>query len=414
MRFYSILGLLFSMCIHFGGFGQYANEIILVKRVKDFFIQGKIDSTKTYDWGYTIASKDSNYLKTTVLKKDLADYSSSQIYILDSDDTLNNSIYSGYFAIDLIEHKRHSITSLSMGFKHLNQVCDKTNIFFVGFHVTKENEESFVDVRSTFNSNGTGEKLISGQILNQSTFEPIPFVNIGFFEENIGCVSNIDGHFSMEIPNEYSENLITISCLGFETKKIKTSSFFSANTKIILLDEKSIQLNEVIVLDDRPKQKKTITLGIKKFTGRTSGFINGKGSGAEIARLITSNKRLKITSASIYIGKNVNSEFKLRLNIYSRNSEENFPDQNIMRFSQVISSRIEAGWLEVNLETPVITESDFFISFEWLDSSVGNPLIGVKGKGSKDLVFQRSISLGKWIPSIDFNWVIKCEADILE
>ena len=87
---------------------------------------------------------------------------------------------------------------------------------------------------------------ISGRIINAENKEPLSYVNISLQDKNIGTISNKEGYFIFKCPEEYEDNTLIISCIGYEsyTKKLAT---FSNSMNIIELKPATIILDEVVV-----------------------------------------------------------------------------------------------------------------------------------------------------------------------
>jgi hypothetical protein len=93
---------------------------------------------------------------------------------------------------------------------------------------------------------------VKGIVKDNSTSEPVPFVNIWVENENIGTTTEMDGSFSITV-NGKDKNLI-FSVLGYETKTLKQSEFMSVDLKPTLYE-----LNEITVL--KKKHTKFLEIG---------------------------------------------------------------------------------------------------------------------------------------------------------
>jgi hypothetical protein len=95
---------------------------------------------------------------------------------------------------------------------------------------------------------------IKGVVKDSISGEPIPYVNIWVYGENIGTTSEENGSFSLDIKEE---KVLVFSALGYESKKS------SSKNEIILLKPKVFELNEVVV--SSAKKNKIIKVnGFKK------------------------------------------------------------------------------------------------------------------------------------------------------
>ncbi|WP_224487976.1 carboxypeptidase-like regulatory domain-containing protein [Robertkochia flava] len=83
---------------------------------------------------------------------------------------------------------------------------------------------------------------VSGKVVDQQE-QPVPFATVQA-GARYGVITNIEGEFTFNIPDESISDSITISCLGFETLEIALGDF-SGGT--IVLREKVTELDEVLV-----------------------------------------------------------------------------------------------------------------------------------------------------------------------
>lgn len=96
-------------------------------------------------------------------------------------------------------------------------------------------------------------KLLSvrGQIFDESTKKPLPFVSVGIVEKGIGTVSNYDGIFNLKIPANSLASTVTISHLGYRNQQIPIRSF-SQNKVDIFLETEYISIQEIIIRNIDP------------------------------------------------------------------------------------------------------------------------------------------------------------------
>ena len=96
---------------------------------------------------------------------------------------------------------------------------------------------------------------ISGTITDKDK-NPLPGVNIRVMEEGgTGVITDMDGHFYMDVPGKSS--VIEISYIGFKTQQIKVGS--KINFDVIL--EEDIEALEEVVVTGYGSQKKMSVIG---------------------------------------------------------------------------------------------------------------------------------------------------------
>ncbi len=87
---------------------------------------------------------------------------------------------------------------------------------------------------------------ISGKIIDDTGYE-VPFAAIGIVSKNIGTTSTEDGTFYFQISNDELKDTLSISSLGFYTYTLPISELLQNEKVVIVLEEKTTSLNEVVV-----------------------------------------------------------------------------------------------------------------------------------------------------------------------
>jgi hypothetical protein len=98
---------------------------------------------------------------------------------------------------------------------------------------------------------------VSGIVVD-NTDMPIPYANVVFKGSKIGVVSNEDGRFYIEAPDNY--DALLVSFVGFPTKEVKLTKSVSYDFKIVLSEGKS--LKEVVVYAGKTSKKNNPALDI--------------------------------------------------------------------------------------------------------------------------------------------------------
>lgn len=89
------------------------------------------------------------------------------------------------------------------------------------------------------------EKTISGILKNQQE-ELVPFANVYIEGTTIGTTTNMDGEFTLRIP-EGEKGAIVFQYIGYEKKKVNQSLWNTQNRPIIVLNKEQVTLNAVTV-----------------------------------------------------------------------------------------------------------------------------------------------------------------------
>jgi hypothetical protein len=98
---------------------------------------------------------------------------------------------------------------------------------------------------------------VSGIVLDKSK-QPVPFANIVFKGSNTGTVTNEDGRFYLESPNNYQT--LVISSVGFSEKEITLAKSVNYNFTIELSEQET--LKEVVVYTGKTSKKNNPALDI--------------------------------------------------------------------------------------------------------------------------------------------------------
>lgn len=88
---------------------------------------------------------------------------------------------------------------------------------------------------------------VSGIAIDKETREPLPFASIGIKGKSIGTITNLQGEFDFHIPNEYRNEILVISMLGYVNYEAPVWSLPENPT--FELSKSTTVLNEVVVTD---------------------------------------------------------------------------------------------------------------------------------------------------------------------
>jgi ribosomal protein L14E/L6E/L27E len=103
----------------------------------------------------------------------------------------------------------------------------------------------------------SAQTKVSGVIVDNTDL-PIPYANVVFKGSKIGVVSNEDGRFYIEAPDNY--DTLLVSFVGFPTKEVKLTKSVNYDFKIVLSEGKS--LKEVVVYAGKTSKKNNPALDI--------------------------------------------------------------------------------------------------------------------------------------------------------
>jgi len=238
------------------------------------------------------------------------------------------------------------------------------------------------------------QQIISGKITDLKG-NPLPYVNIGIKGGKTGTVSNSEGLYTLNIPDQLLKDSVTFSCIGFLEQSFIGSDLSKKNNTQIKLIEKVALLNEVKISNAKRKIRK---LGI---TGRTPMISIPTSSLRstdifEQARLIHLKSPAKILNANIFLISDDEREVTIRVNFYG--FKDGLPSGRLIEKNIIKQKVLKKGWLAIDLSNDdIYIDDDFVVSFEYLPSSTtDNKRIVFGAKLGASDSWLRSSSLGIW------------------
>jgi hypothetical protein len=101
-----------------------------------------------------------------------------------------------------------------------------------------------------FSLTATAQNLtLSGKITDKASQEPLPFASISIKGKPIGTITNLQGEFDFHFPNEFRNEILVISMLGYKNYEAPVWSFDLKTIVAIEMERSSTMLEEVVVKD---------------------------------------------------------------------------------------------------------------------------------------------------------------------
>ncbi|WP_418513896.1 carboxypeptidase-like regulatory domain-containing protein [Corallibacter sp.] len=114
-------------------------------------------------------------------------------------------------------------------------------------------------VFSLYSFSTIAQTELKNKIVDFTSFLPIENASVYIQNTTIGTVSNSDGKFVLSVPQEYQNDTLVVSSIGYKSFKTPVKEF--DNSLEIILEEDVASLSEVlIVADNRPKTGNEIVL----------------------------------------------------------------------------------------------------------------------------------------------------------
>ena len=206
---------------------------------------------------------------------------------------------------------------------------------------------------------------IQGSVSDAKTNEKLPFVNIGVLNREVGTVSDPEGEFALSISQDFILDTLRASMIGYYPVELKVKDAFEDSPIMIEMEEKTEELNEVIVFAKALKNKRIGNATRSKFLSTGFGY---EQLGAEMGIKVNVRKPTLVDTFKFHISYNrLTSKAIFRLNIY--NVEDQKSKENVLRENILVAIEPEqTGLISVDLTSYNITlVNDALVTLEWVD-----------------------------------------------
>lgn len=214
------------------------------------------------------------------------------------------------------------------------------------------------------------DKIYMGAtVVDVETNEPIPYVNIGFFEQGIGTVSDDEGHFKLSYSEKELKKFpsLQFSSIGYETLEIafKEIQDLSSYKVLVYLTPKENDLDEIVLKTTKRNFEK---LGSSVYAKREMGYWRNKeGLGGEIATRITvDHKNTQLHSLTFNIQENLSDSLLVRVKVYDYN--RGFPGNNLLteNIFHMVSKKKGEETIPLK-EHRIVVDEDIIVSLELVE-----------------------------------------------
>lgn len=151
-----------------------------------------------------------------------------------------NSDYTFFYnAADLEDKQRKDINCNGPIDEILDEVFKDSGISYI-----VKNKEVILNVQKTNNTQQKKKRTVTGTIIDAVDDSPIIGANITIKgDKNTGTISDIDGNFSLSIPD--NKTILVVTYIGYKTREVPVEDL--GNIKIVLEGDDHT-LNEVVVV----------------------------------------------------------------------------------------------------------------------------------------------------------------------
>ena len=217
-------------------------------------------------------------------------------------------------------------------------------------------------------------KEISGKVTDAETGKTLPYVNIGILNRERGTVTDIEGRFVLEFPEEFGKDTLRISSIGYQTIDLLIRNLRDQPSVSVALKEDIGELDEIVISAKGLKKK---TLGNETQSRFMSTGFSYDQLGAEMGiKIKIRNQPTYVEAFNFFVSHNrLSASSVFRVNFYS--VENGKPGKNLLKNNILV--RIdpkETGPITVDLQNQnIVLTDDVIVTLEWVDSE------GLNNKG---------------------------------
>ncbi|MEP5613421.1 MAG: carboxypeptidase-like regulatory domain-containing protein [Cyclobacteriaceae bacterium] len=205
---------------------------------------------------------------------------------------------------------------------------------------------------------------VESQVVDE-TGAGVPFAAVGIVAKNFGTVTFEDGSFSLPKNEDYKQDTLIVSAIGFERRKLAYTEFIREKPKTIKLEEKVVQLEEVIVTK---KGWKISKIGEKRRKTSSALRFYGPKEGTTLAVLFNEERKsMFIREISIAVGINNLKDADFRCMLFSAD-EQSLPSEQLFKKNIIQKITDEKGTVTFTLPEEFWIDQPFYIGFEWVIS----------------------------------------------
>jgi len=236
----------------------------------------------------------------------------------------------------------------------------------------------------------------SGRILSSLDNKGIPWVNIGITGKNIGTVTDEDGNFILNVPEEFKDDSVMISAIGYVAKTVHVHEFHNDAIDSIYLEPATYDLPEISVRYHRASKA---VLGNPMETASLKSGFSENELGSELGIMISTKKHALIQDIVLNIAVCTYDSVFYRLNIYRVNNGS--IEENILTRPVYISFSGYEADVDFTYDLSsysIVFQGDVLVALE-LYKDLGEGKLLFNTEYFTGITYHRKISQGEWFRS---------------
>ncbi len=207
----------------------------------------------------------------------------------------------------------------------------------------------------------------TGVVYDSKSHESLPYVSIGVLNKGVGTVAQANGTFSITLPDEFNNDTLKFSMVGYKPLLFIVQQFkskYAAGNIFIYMEEDMKYLSEVVI---RPKNMKSVLLGNKYDKPTISAGFESDDLGSECGTVmrVKKGRTYYLKTAGFNIAKCEYDSILFRVNIYD--FKDGRPGEILQSLPLYVKVIKDQKKILLDLTPYGITvENDFLLSLEWI------------------------------------------------
>ena len=231
-----------------------------------------------------------------------------------------------------------------------------------------------ITLLSLLSINAYAQSVITGNVKNQDK-KVIPYCSIGIKDSKTGTITDGNGNYKLEIPDEVKNKEIIFAAAGYSDRNISADDL-KTNSNIVM--DYKVTTIEAVVMGAKKLKEKTIGQKSRPFLTFSKMFDQNVPT-IEQGNIFAVYQKTRPVSYNFYVIPSSKFEqITMKLNIYSVKNNE--PDRSLLQ-ENIIYKTSTTGWQKIDL-------SEYKLSFNNLDKiAVTLQLVDHKALPDIDFVF---------------------------
>ena len=231
-----------------------------------------------------------------------------------------------------------------------------------------------ITLLSLLSINAYAQSVITGNVKNQDK-KVIPYCSIGIKDSKTGTITDGNGNYKLEIPDEVKNKEIIFAAAGYSDRNISADDL-KTNSNIVM--DYKVTTIEAVVMGAKKLKEKTIGQKSRPFFTFSKMFDQNVPT-IEQGNIFAVYQKTRPVSYNFYVIPSSKFEqITMKLNIYSVKNNE--PDRSLLQ-ENIIYKTSTTGWQKIDL-------SEYKLSFNNLDKiAVTLQLVDHKALPDIDFVF---------------------------